>query len=329
MALYPLASSYFGVEHLAILDHPLLNAALDIPGLAQGPVSLEAQLEPDSLSKGWRIRCAFGCIGYLDELEAAEFPQLARVRASGLQPATVATVEIVEGELEVGVSLGLGPWQVPHNDQPSGSTLLNGGMGHLIDTSVGDLSPQQLKAMGTEQMIVTLDSVDGDLLATAEGYVIGLIPGGRDLQEVAEMVQRAEGTPEFFAARAYCAGGRIGVDLPLPGAELFAPSIPALRVPSERAAISAPAVEGQPEVWEVSLPAADFAASLPHGSRRPTRAQASPDLAALVKAMPRQDKLSWRALPTADVPGRFSSESARVRARRQARENGRGGHHRR
>jgi len=57
---------------------------------------------------------------------------------------------------------------------------------------------------------------------------------------------------------------------------------------------------------------------------------ASSGLADLVSSMPGSQNLSWRALPVAEEPGRFSSESARVRARRVAREQSRprGGNHR-
>lgn len=331
MAEYPLATSYFGVEHLAILDHLVLNTALDVPGLAAGPVLLDVRLEPEALSKSWRVRSDFGIIGYLDTAEAAEFPGLERIKASGLIASTQATLDIVDNALEVGVNLGLWPWQVPHNDQPQGSTLLSGGTGHIVDITVGDLSPNQLERMGAEQLIVTLDAVDGNLLATAEGYVIGLIAGNKTVQEVTALVQAAESTSRFFVARAYCAEGIIAVDLPAGQGDPFDSPLPALQVPPEHAAIPAREDLTRSEVWEVTLPSESFSAGLPRGSRRPSRAQASPDLAQLVSTMPKQDSLSWRALPTADAPGRFSSESARVRARRQARERaaGRGGHHRR
>ena len=58
--------------------------------------------------------------------------------------------------------------------------------------------------------------------------------------------------------------------------------------------------------------------------------QASAKLAELVFSIPGEQNFSWRALPVAEEPGRFSSESARVRARRVARETShhRGGNHR-
>ena len=53
-------------------------------------------------------------------------------------------------------------------------------------------------------------------------------------------------------------------------------------------------------------------------------------LAELVSSIPGEQNFSWRALPVAEEPGRFSSESARVRARRVARDTShhRGGNHR-
>lgn len=113
--------------------------------------------------------------------------------------------------------------------------------------------------------------------------------------------------------------------------------------------------------WETGLDAADFSADLPHGMRHiasPTATQPEPvtaqpepvatqpepaaqpesaapgqahaELADLVSHMPGQQTLAWRDLPTAAAPGRFSSESARVRARRSQRDaaHRRGGNHR-
>ena len=44
MALYPLAPSYFGVEHVAVLDHVSLGTALSIPGLATEPALVDVSL---------------------------------------------------------------------------------------------------------------------------------------------------------------------------------------------------------------------------------------------------------------------------------------------
>ena len=127
MALYPLATSYFGVEHVAVLEHPVLGTALSIPGVAEHAALVDVSLEPDTYTNGWRIRSDFGFLGFLDEVEAAEYPALERLKNSFAQPQTSATVEVVDGKVEVAVSLGMWPWMVPVNDQPQGTALLAGG----------------------------------------------------------------------------------------------------------------------------------------------------------------------------------------------------------
>ena len=152
----------------------------------------------------------------------------------------------------------------------------------------------------------------------------------------------------------------LAVDIPADeatAAELFSPAVPPLRVPTPQPAIptNAPAAApAQPEVWEHTLAGEDIVTALPTGSRRPKGPQAQPaapakpdapaqqhneqtqqpqasaKLAELVSSIPGEQNFSWRALPVAEEPGRFSSESARVRARRVARETShhRGGNHR-
>ena len=48
MALYPLATSYFDVEHVAVLEHPVLGTALSIPGVAKHAALVDVSLEPDT-----------------------------------------------------------------------------------------------------------------------------------------------------------------------------------------------------------------------------------------------------------------------------------------
>ncbi|MDK4310349.1 hypothetical protein [Corynebacterium accolens] len=378
MVPYPLATSYFGVEHVAILEHVISGTVLSIPGVGSQPALIDVSLEPDTYSNGWRVRSEFGFIGFLDEVEAAEYPDLHRLKASQATPQTVATVGIVDGELEVAVSLGLWPWMVPVNDQPAESALLAGGHGAVIDSAAGDLTDEQLSHLETQQFFVTLKVIDDAVVASCGDTVVGpcgvlsQLPGLRAAYAAAQEV----GT--VLAARAYSGGGMIAVDIPAEDAtdtELFSPAVPPLRVPSGRTALpstttSRPTTPAQPEGWEFALESADIAGDLPTGSRRPVSPSANKDLgpaeaspatpstapendaapttprahekneaaappassglADLVSSMPGSQNLSWRALPVAEEPGRFSSESARVRARRVAREQSRprGGNHR-
>lgn len=384
MVPYPLATSYFGVEHVAILEHVISGTVLSIPGMGSQPALIDVSLEPDTYSNGWRVRSEFGFIGFLDEVEAAEYPDLHRLKASQATPQTVATVGIVEGELEVAVSLGLWPWMVPVNDQPAESALLAGGHGAVVDTAAGDLTESQLSHFETQQFFVTLKVIDDAVVAACGDTVLGPCGALSQLPGLRTAYAAAQEAGTTMAARAYSAGGMIAVDIPAadsPDSELFSPAVPPLRVPSGRTALpgattSHRATPAPPEEWEFALESADIAGDLPTGSRRPVSpsdnkdlgpAEASPatpstapendaapgdgaapttprahegdqaaappassGLADLVSSMPGSQNLSWRALPVAEEPGRFSSESARVRARRVAREQSRprGGNHR-
>lgn len=378
MVPYPLATSYFGVEHVAILEHVISGTVLSIPGVGSQPALIDVSLEPDTYSNGWRVRSEFGFIGFLDEVEAAEYPDLHRLKASQATPQTVATVGIVDGELEVAVSLGLWPWMVPVNDQPAESALLAGGHGAVIDSAAGDLTDEQLSHLETQQFFVTLKVIDDAVVASCGDTVVGPCGVLSQLPGLRAAYAAAQEAGTVLAARAYSGGGMIAVDIPAEDAtdtELFSPTVPPLRVPSGRTALpstttSRPTTPAQPEGWEFALESADIAGDLPTGSRRPVSPSANKDLgpaeaspatpstapendaapttprahekdeaaappassglADLVSSMPGSQNLSWRALPVAEEPGRFSSESARVRARRVAREQSRprGGNHR-
>lgn len=405
MVPYPLATSYFGVEHVAILEHVISGTVLSIPGVGSQPALIDVSLEPDTYSNGWRVRSEFGFIGFLDEVEAAEYPDLHRLKASQATPQTVATVGIVDGELEVAVSLGLWPWLLPVNDQPAESVLLAGGHGAVIDTGAGDLTDEQLSHVATQQFFVTLKVIDDAVVASCGDTVLGPCGALSQLPGLRAAYAAAQETGTVLAARAYSGGGMIALDIPAADAtdaELFSPAVPPLRVQSGRtalpgAATSRPATPAPPQEWEFALESSDIAGDLPTGSRRPVspntdaatavtgsaeappatpsaapenaaiqedgtaqeggakdgkegtekeapttppapRARdedkaaappASSGLADLVSSMPGSQNLSWRALPVAEEPGRFSSESARVRARRVAREQSRprGGNH--
>lgn len=378
MVPYPLATSYFGVEHVAILEHVISGTVLSIPGVGSQPALIDVSLEPDTYSNGWRVRSEFGFIGFLDEVEAAEYPDLHRLKASQATPQTVATIGIIDGELEVAVSLGLWPWMVPVNDQPAESALLAGGHGAVVDTAAGDLTESQLSQLETQQFFVTLKIIDDAVVASCGDTVVGPCGVLSQLPGLRAAYAAAQEAGTVLAARAYSGGGMIAVDIPAANAteaELFSPAVPPLRVPSGRTALpstttSRPTTPAQPEGWEFALESADIAGDLPAGFRCPVSPSANKDLgsaeaspampsaapendaapttprahekdeaaappassglADLVSSMPGSQNLSWRALPVAEEPGRFSSESARVRARRVAREQSRprGGNHR-
>ncbi|WP_246822317.1 hypothetical protein [Corynebacterium sp. HMSC068G04] len=271
MALYPLAPSYFGVEHVAILEHLSLGTALSIPGLAQQPALVDVSLLPDPTTGGWRVRSDFGFLGALDGEESAEYPALNRLRTAAMTPTTQATVEIVDGEVEVAVALGLDPWMIPATNQPAGTALLSGGQGALVRVAEGELTAHQLREMGTEQLIVTLALLDDTVLATHDNLVLGPCAELSDVPALAAAFAAASQSGVSLAARAYAAGGRIAVDLPLDPAdsadpaELFAPAVPPLPLDPDKPAIP-PALDPDAD-WEFTTPADPLASPLPTGSR--------------------------------------------------------------
>lgn len=268
MALYPLAPSYFGVEHVAILEHVNFSTALSIPGLAQQPALVDVSLLPEPTTGGWRVRSDFGFLGALDGEESAEYPALNRLRTAAMIAATHATVEIVDGEMEVAVALGLDPWMIPANNQPAGTALLSGGHGALVRVAEGELTAHQLREMGAKQFFVTLALLDDTVLATHDNLVLGPCAELSDAPALATAFAAASQSGASLAARAYAAGGRIAVDLPLDPAdpaELFAPAVPPLPLDPEKPAIP-PALDPDAD-WEFTTPADPLASPLPTGSR--------------------------------------------------------------
>ena len=265
MVLYPLAPSYFGVEHVAILEHVNFSTALSIPGLAQQPALVDVSLLPDPTTGGWRVRSDFGFLGALDDEESAEYPALNRLRTAAMNAATHATVEIVDGEVEVAVALGLDPWMIPANNQPAGTALLSGGYGALVRVAEGELTSHQLRGMGTEQLFVTLVLLDGTVLATHDNLVLGPCAELSDTPALAAAFAAASQSGVSLAARAYTAAGRIAVDLPLDPAELFSPAVPPLPLDPDNPAIP-PALDPDAD-WEFTTPADPLASPLPSGSR--------------------------------------------------------------
>ncbi|OFN75587.1 hypothetical protein HMPREF2537_11145 [Corynebacterium sp. HMSC074E01] len=265
MALYPLAPSYFGVEHVAVLEHVNFSTALSIPGLAHQPALVGVSLLPDPATGGWRVRSDFGFLGALDGEESAEYPALNRLRSAAMTPTTQATVEIIDGEVEVAVALGLDPWMIPANNQPAGTALLNGGQGALVRVAEGELTAYQLRTMGTEQFFVTLVLLDDTVLATHDNLVLGPCAGLSDAPALAAAFAAATQSGASLAARAYAAAGRIAVDLPIDPAELFAPAVPPLPIDPNKPAI--PPVLNPNADWEFTAPADPLASPLPAGPR--------------------------------------------------------------
>ncbi|MFZ2292034.1 MAG: hypothetical protein WAW05_06410 [Corynebacterium casei] len=216
MSDYPLPAHHLGVEHLAVLDYVCLSATLALPAQTQIPVTLEA----DNRTGGWRVRSMFGTVGWLTAEEAAEFPDMERLRSAGMTASTTAVVDLDD----VAVNLGLAPWHIARNDQPEGTVLLAGGVAAGLDTSMSsDVQSSQIEALGTACVFVQFHHVAGSIVVTVDDAVLGLLGQATDFELLTQLLAQAP-----IAARAYIADGMVAVDLPADPNNLFAPSVPTL-----------------------------------------------------------------------------------------------------
>lgn len=302
MPQYPLATSYFGVEHAVVLEHTLAHAALTIPGISSGPVEVAVVLQPRAQMGGWRIVSDFGTLGILTADEAADFPALDTLRSAHFDPTTIATVEIVDSELEIAVMLGLNPWMLPQNSQPAGAALINGGFGATVDLSSGD-SPSLAEPAA---WIVSISQLDDALVASTDNHVLGSFGTAESLPHIATICNTAARQCASLCARAYTADGRLAVDLPLPDSQVpFAPAIPPLPQPDK----SEP--QEQSSDWAVDFDDTDFSEAMPSGKRTvtsPSNLQPAPTAAAVPTSAPEPAV----EIPTEEPESDFSSQDAQM-----------------
>ena len=229
---YPLPANHLGVEHLAVLDFVCLSTTLSLPAPTQVPVTLNV----DHRTGGWRVRSLFGTLGWLTAEEAAEYPDLDRLRAAGMTASTTAEVHLDE----VAVNLGLAPWHIARNDQPENTVLLAGGVPAAIDTSMtSDVQQSQIEALGTACVFVEFHHIGDDIVVTVDDAVFGLLGPAADFELLVQLLAQTS-----VSARAYVAEGLVAVDLPADPHQLFAPNVPKLN-----ADVAAP-------IFPSSLPAA-------------------------------------------------------------------------
>lgn len=295
MQHYPLPPHYCGVEHVAILEHIVASTALGLPPVPEGPeladapYVLDVSLEPDLYTAGWRVRSAHGLLGFIDADEAAEFPDLERVRAAGMHVSTWASVELLHGEeegIEVAVHLGLAPWQVARNNVPDGAVLLAPGQAVWVNPETSsDIVPSQLQDLGFGQYFVTLTRFGSIIVTALDDVVVGTCDGPAHVLAILEQAEQAGAT---VCARAYSGDGHLMVDLPdLPhgfagdsshpsadgaeenATELFIPAPPALVAEGEPVlsprdfSASAP----EEELWEASILGDTVSIPAPSGLR--------------------------------------------------------------
>lgn len=186
-----------------------------------GTTYVEVYLEPDPLSRGWRVRCprcGGSVIGEIAAPYRAAYPSLQRVHSSGLVPSTVAGVRLdaARGLFNVDVFLPPEPVAVPRNNVPAGAAVLPPGDMVVVDTSAGEFSAPELEFRSPGQWLVGLVTVGDAVVVTLDGTVLG----------TADINLAGDGVAY---ARAHIVEAMVGLDIGEP--EPNPPAVPALTAP--------------------------------------------------------------------------------------------------
>lgn len=260
MRNYQLPAQFFGVEHMALLDHIVPATVLNLPGLASQPQIREVSLEP--LPGGWRVRAGAGIIATFSPKEAAAFPALQRLRRAGMVPTTWAICEIVDQQIKIGIHVGPSEWLVPVNTVPTQAEILDGGQPAAVDTSRGDLPADFATHTPACQLVVRVDKHGPDLVASTEEHVLGPLSAPADFPALAAAL---DARPHHAVlARAYYANGCLAVDVPTDkNTPRFRPAPP----PLPDAGAWPPRPQATPEIWDITVDSSAFLSPTP--SARP------------------------------------------------------------
>lgn len=245
----PLPPSFLGTEHALVLDHVVASTVVALPLPADGSLTVEAWIEPEPHAQGYRIGSEFGFLGLIDAAEAADFPSLAALRANRCRARTLADITLIPGgepddaaatdgvgaaheSIEVALLVGPDEWLIPRNNQPAGSVLLAAGHGLPVKTAPdvnADVSAEQIAALAPGAYVVTLRAMDGRVLVELEDQILGACVEDATLLGI---VYEAHAAGAVVAARMYVDGGRLALDTPLAGVELFSVPLPELTHPA-------------------------------------------------------------------------------------------------
>lgn len=220
---YPLAPAAWGAGLELRIDDPVQALLFSDTSDSYGTTYIDVDLEPDPLTRGWRVRTADAIIGRLGAQQRSRFPSLERVHASGLTPRTLAGVRLDAETGRFTVDVYLPPEQVcvPHNNAPANSPVLAEGDMMVVDTSVGEFTAEELAARSPGQWLVGLSLVGDTVVATLDSRVLGT---------VAELALDPVETQQSLYARAHFLDGMVGLDV-AEGELARARALPALSVP--------------------------------------------------------------------------------------------------
>lgn len=249
----PLPPSFLGTEHALVLDHVVASTVVALPLPADAALTVEAWIEPEPYAQGYRIGSEFGFLGLIDAAEAADFPSLAALRANRCHARTLADITLIAGNaaanadathardvgrdanpevIEVALLVGPDEWLIPRNNQPAGSVLLAAGRGLPVETAPAvsaDVSAEQIAAFAPGAYVVTLRAVGQRVLVELEDQILGACVEDALLLGI---VSEAQAAGAVVAARMYVDGGRLAIDIPLAGVDLFSPPLPELTHPA-------------------------------------------------------------------------------------------------
>lgn len=311
---YPLAPSAWGAGVELGVDNPVQALLFSDTPEAYGTAYIDVALEPDPLTRGWRVRAGDAVIGEIGASQRARFPSIERVHASGHVPTTTAGVRL-DAAARYAVDVYLPPEQmcVPRNNVPADSRVLDAGDMVVVDTSAGEFSAEELASRSPGQWLVGLSVIGGTAVASLDGRVLGT---------VGDVGALAEG--ETVYARAHILAGMVGLDVAFESASRGR-AVPGLSAPPEEIARTWSITTFPDGTWAVSvarddaLDPEDFAAPA-GGARRITSPAADTAPPPSIDFTP---TTSFRASSST-----YLSEVEKLRLRRERDSHSRKGRHR-
>ena len=311
--VYPLAPSAWGAAEEIDVDHLVQALLFSEVTSTFGTTYLEVRLEPDPLTRGWRVRAGEHVIGAIAAVVRSRFPAIERIHASGFVPSTIAGARFDSERGRCDVQVYLPPPQmcVPRNNAPAGAVVLGPGDMIAVDTSTGEFTAAELAARSPGQWLVGLSIVGDAVVITLDGRVLGTVSDA-DNAALASLID----APTSYA-RAHIIDAMVGLDVSEPAAEP-AP-VPALTVPAPEPERDWNLVTFPDGTWSVvverdaAIDPEDIAA--PARRSRPVAGPASIDFTPTT---------SFRASSAA-----YLTEVEKMRIRREQQDASKGGRHRR
>ncbi|WP_342319469.1 hypothetical protein [Corynebacterium mayonis] len=335
-ARYPLSPSAWGTAVEVGVDKPVQAFLYSDLGASTSMHFIEVALEPDPIENSWRVRYDGGILGVIDAAQRATFPHINRVHETALTPHTMAGIKMdADGRYSATVFLPPAELAVPRNNAATPETVMPPGDMYVVDTSTGEMTAGELNAASPGQWFVTLSVLDGIVVVSLDGRVVGslspteshyLIHAGKNL--------------EAATARAYIIEQMVGLDLAVEG---NAERVPALRNAEHADTLTSAskdieAVTTFPDgSWAVTV-AAENAVSGADMSTPRANARRVKGVYDERDELSLRDELGAPQEPSVDFTptktwhisaGNYLTEVEKVRLRRQRRREGTAGHHRR